>query len=120
MFSFTAARNTVKRIINRYGGSGSVVKKGSTGGFDSEGNPKADDPDVVIDGIITPIVKFKTSEIDGKTIKKGDGFVYFQADTEVVTDMQTTINGETFRVKGVDVLASVGDVRIYQRLHLRS
>lgn len=118
-FSYSSARNTVKRIINRYGGAGSVVQKGSTGGYDSEGNAKADTSDTVIDGIITPVITFKTSDIDGETIKRGDGFVYFQSESEVSVDMQTTINSETFRVKAVDILSSIGDVKIYQRLHLR-
>ena len=118
-FNYTKARSTAKKIIKKYGNDGTVVTKGTTGGFDSSGDPKADVPDSTIYGIITPVVKFKTAEIDGETIKKGDGWVFFHSNTEVVPDMQTTINGETFRVKGVGVLSSVDDIEIYQRLHLR-
>lgn len=118
-FNYDKANATAKKIINKYGGAGSLIKKGTTGGFDSGGNTKPDSPDVAIDGIITPLVKYKSNEIDGETIIKGDSWVFFQSASLVEIDMQTTINNKTFSVKGIETLSSISDINIFQRLHLR-
>ena len=43
-----------RQAIEKYGSAGQVIKKGSTGGFDSSGNVKADEPDITIAGLVTP------------------------------------------------------------------
>ena len=120
-FDYTKARETAKKIISKFGKSSSLVKKGTTGGFDEGGNTEADSPDIAINGIITPLVKYKTHETDGKTIIKGDAWAFFYTESavEIEVDMQTTFNGKTFSVKGIEVLSSVDDINIYTRLQLR-
>ena len=120
-FDYDDARETAKELIECFGASSSLVKKGTTGGFDEGGNAESDSPDITIDGIITPLVKYKTHEIDGKTIITGDAWAFFYTEStvEIEVDMQATINGKTFSVKGVEILSSVDDINIYTRLQLR-
>lgn len=120
-FDYDDAREIAKEIISDYGSPSSVIKKGSTGGFDSGGNVSPASPDLSIEGIITPLVSYKTHEIDGKAIITGDAWAFFytESDVEIKIDMQTTINGKTFSVKGIKSLSSVEDVNIYTKLQLR-
>ena len=119
-YDYAAARKLALKVITKFGAPGSVVKKGvSGGGFDNNGDPIPDSPDVTILGTVTPLVRFKTSEIDGETILKGDSWVFFHSEVEPEVDMQTTINFETFRIVAIGDLSSVGDVNIFRRLQLR-
>jgi hypothetical protein len=119
-YNYDKATATAKKIIKKFGSDGAFVKKGSTGGFDAEGNVKADVEDIIIEGIITPLVKFKVHEVDGKSIINGDGWVFFSADTLPEIGYQTAVNGKTFRVVDSYVLSSVEGVTVYQKLQLRS
>ena len=107
-------------MISNYGQPSQVIKKGATGGTDAWGDPKPDEPDTVIDGIITPWLDAKTREIDGENILRGDGFVYFHSDVAPEINMQTTINGKTFRIVDTKALNSVDDINVYRRLQLRT
>lgn len=120
-FNYDKARETAAKIINKYGALGSLIKKGSEAGdFDENGDPVTPTPDSIINGIITPIVKYKNHEIDGKSIVNGDGWVFFHSDSEPEIDMQATVNGKTFRVISIDKLSSPdNDVVIYYKLQLR-
>lgn len=118
-FDYQKARETALKIIAKYGAPGSVVKKGTTGGFDSKGDSKADVPDSTIYGTVTPLVQYKTSEIDGSKIQVGDAWVFFHSNTPPAIEMQTTINGKTFRIIDIVKLSSVDDINIYQKLQLR-
>lgn len=119
-FDYSSARQSAKDIISEFGAPGSVVKKGDPGGgFDVNGDPVAPSPDVIINGIITPLLRFKTNEIDGSTIQAGDSFVYFHSDTAPEIDMQVTINSITFRIVDLKVLTSVDDINVLRRLQLR-
>lgn len=119
-YDYAAARRLAEKVITKFGAAGSVVKKGITGGgFDANGDVIPDSPDVIIPGLVTPLVQFKTKEIDGTTIQAGDSYVFFHSDTIPAVDMQITINTETFRIVGIIKLSSVGDVNIFRRLQLR-
>lgn len=120
-FDYTKARTTAKKIITKFGQPSSLVKKGSTGGYDESGNIEPDSPDTIIEGIITPLVKCKTNEIDGESIIVGDAWAFFYTESAVgiTIDMQATINGQTFSVKGIKKLSSVNDINLYTRLQFR-
>lgn len=120
-FDYEDARETAKEIINDYGSASSIVKKGTTGGFDSGGNVQADSADIVINGIITPLISYKTNEIDDDSIITGDAWAFFYTESVVAIaiDMQTTINGKTFSIKGIKSLSSIEDVNVYTKLQLR-
>lgn len=120
-FDYEDARETAKELIEEYGNDSVLVKKGTTGGFDSGGNVAPDVPDVDIIGIITPLISYKNAEIDGETIIKGDAWAFFYTESAIPIeiDMQVTINGKTFSIKGIGSLSSVDDINIYTRLQLR-
>ena len=121
-FDYDAAKERAKQAIEKYGGAGHVIKKGTSGGYDSSGNiaPDVPDvPDVVIDGIITPLVLYTVKEIDGTTIVSGDSWVYFQSETSPEVNMQVTLNGVTLRIVAMPTVASVGDIVLYYKLQLR-
>jgi hypothetical protein len=119
-FDYVQARATAEKIISKFGVAGSVIKKGVAGGSDEWGDPIADIPDTVISGIITPVLSFKSSEIDGENIKQGDGYVFFHSETEPEIDMQTTVNSKTWRIIGIPKLDSASGINVYRKLHLRS
>ena len=120
-YNYNKARDRAKKIISRFGSASSLVKKGLTGGFDSEGNVEADSPDVIISGIATPLVSYTSKEIDGTSIIAGDAWVLFYTDSATIIeiDMQITINSKTFSVKNIEKLSSVDDINIYTKLQLR-
>ena len=117
---YAGDRQLAEDLITEYGAASAVIKKGTTGGTDAWGDPKPDEPDIVINGTITPWLDAKTREIDGENILRGDGFVYFHSDTAPEINMQTTINGKTFRIVDTKVLDSVDDINVYRRLQLRT
>lgn len=119
-YDYAAARKLALKVITKFGAPGSVVKKGvSGGGFDNNGDPIPDSPDETILGTVTPLVRFKTKEINETTIKSGDTYVFFHSDVEPEIDMQITINFDTFRIVGLIELSSVEDENIFRRLQLR-
>ena len=78
--NYVSSRAKVKRIITKWGEANIIVKKGITGGHDKKGNVIPDAPDSFINGIITPLTKYKVAQIDGKSIITGDAFAYFSSD----------------------------------------
>lgn len=119
-YDYAAARKLALKVITKFGAPGSVVKKGvSGGGFDNNGDPIPDSPDITILGTVTPLVRFKTREINDTTIKSGDSYVFFHSDVEPEIDMQITINFDTFRIVDLIDLSSVNDENIFRRLQLR-
>ena len=106
-FNYVGARAEAKAIIELYGQPSTVIKKGVTGGKDEWGDPIPDEPDIVIDGIITPFLRAKSSEIDDTTVLMGDGFVFFHSDTAPEVDMQTTLNGVTYRIVAISNLMAL-------------
>jgi hypothetical protein len=119
VFDYDNARSIADTTISKYGGAVQLVTKGSTSGFDSNGDATPDTPDTFIDGISTPFVKFLLKEIDGESIQDGDSWVYFQSDDEPLINMQLTINSKTLRVIAVEVIGSTEGVNIYFKLQLR-
>jgi hypothetical protein len=119
-FDYDDARDLALELINEFGEAGEVIQVGSTGGYDAFGDVTPAVADVVISGIVTPILDYANSEIDGANVIAGDGYVYFHSDIAPEIDMQLTINSKTFRVINVISLDSVGGVNVYRALQLRS
>ncbi len=120
--NYDRARATAQRVINRFGGPGQIISKGKSGGKSAFGDSQADTPDTIINGIITPLVQFKTSEVDGTSVLTGDSWVIWQTDdtTQIKVDMQITINSTEFSIKKVSPLSSIAGINILVRLNLRS
>jgi len=115
-------RETAEEIIEDWGSSGQVIVKGKKGGKSVSGDAEADTPDTFIDGIFTPLVKFKTHEVDGKSVLMGDSYVLWQTtgDEKIKVNMQITINSVTFVIKAIMPLSSNEDINVYIKLHLRN
>ncbi len=118
-FDYTTARAVASAIIADFGSPGVVTKKGTKGGFDSEGNVTADIADTTINGTVTPLLKAKAHEIDGSNVITGDGFVFFDSVTAPEINMQITLNGKAYRIVAVSGLTSVGSVNVFRKLQLR-
>ncbi len=119
-FDYSGARAEAFALIAEYGAAGQAIKKGTTGGYDSEGNVTPDIPDVAIDGTVTPLLQYKTREIDGSSIQMGDSFVFFHSETAPEINMQITINSKTLRIVDIYKLDSVGDINVFRKLQLRN
>lgn len=118
-FDYASARLTAQSLINNFGGAGQAIKKGTTGGYDSGGDPLPDEPDVIIDGLVTPLLQYKTMEIDGTKIKHGDSYVFFHSEIEPEINMQITIDGKTLRIIDSYKLGSIDGVNVFRKFQLR-
>lgn len=119
-FDYEAAKRTATNVILKYGAAGQVIKKGVTEGFDDSGNATGSTSDVIIHGLITPLVLYTTKEIDGTSIISGDSWVYFQSEAAPDVGMQVTLNSVTLRVTAKPSVVSVGGIVLYYKLQLRS
>lgn len=119
MFDYKAAGKLTKKVIDKFGSSISIVKKGLTGGYDINGDVMADQPDTIITGKATPLVSFKNREIDGKSIIKGDSYLMFYGNGEPEVNSQVTVNNKTFRIVGIDELNSNDGINVFIKLQLR-
>ena len=118
-FNFAAAKKSAAKIIADFGAPATLTKKGETGGYDAEGNIKAAQPDVVINGTATVVRSFTTAEIDGEKILHSDGWVFFDSVDEPEIGMSITLNGYTWRVVDMPALISPSGDLIWRKLHLR-
>ncbi len=118
-FDYSKALLVAKGLIVKFGSSGSFILSGNTGGYDDSGNVIAATDDNVIEGTITPLLQYKTSEIDGQNILMGDSYVFFDSDTPPEIGYHTTINGDILRAVDVTSLTSVDGVRVYTKIQLR-
>lgn len=118
-FNYNKAYEVAKKLIEKFGGSGSFVVTGSTGGYDDDGNVIPDIPDRTISGTVTPMLQYKSMEIDGSTIQTGDSYIFADTSAEVPINAVITLNGDTFRVVNVQGITSVDGVKVYRKLQLR-
>lgn len=119
MYSYEAARLTATKLITKFGSASQFIKKGNSGGFDENGNATPPTTDEINTGIITPLLSYESSEINGQNIQTGDAYVYFDSNVKVTINSVTTLNGKEYRAVSVDTLESVGDVLVYQKVQLR-
>lgn len=119
-FDYSAARELAEELITEFGAAGTFIKKGAAGGYDEYGDVIADSDDIEIAGTVTPLLSYKTAEIDGSGILTSDSYVYFHSDTAPEIDYTITINGVTYRAIDVTELASIGGVNVYRKIQLRS
>ena len=119
-FDYGKMRALAQKLIDKFGGEAQFIKAGQQGGYDPDtGNQTPDTPPVTIDGLSTPLLSYKSSEIDGTVIKMGDGYVFFHSDIEPEIDMKITLNGDTFRAINLTKLTSVQGVKVVCKVQLR-
>ena len=118
-FDYTQARADALELIEFFGGKGQVILKGSAGGYDAKGNLTPDTDDIIYEGYITPLIGYKTAEIDGTAIQRGDNYVLFHSDDKPLISMTVTLGGEAFRIINVTTLSSITDITVITKLQLR-
>lgn len=116
---YSAKRATAERLITKFGDSGSFILKGISGGRDAFGNVTAVTDDVVIDGIITPLLSYDNAEIDGSMILSTDSYCYFHSDTAPEVGYTVTINSDEYRAESIERLDSIGGINVYVKVQLR-
>jgi len=118
-FDYSQARLDAQDLIELFGGTGVFLIEGSTGGYDEYGNVEEPTADVTILGTVTPLIGYKTSEIDGESILRTDNYVFFHSDSLIEIGMVTSIGGDKYRVVDVTKLDSSESINIYTKLQLR-
>lgn len=120
-FDYSQANLDAKDIINEFGESATIVAKGmGGGGFDLDGNPIPAQPDVEYQGIITPLLSFDSSEIDGETILSTDSYCFFYTLTEPpIGAIYTNYAGMEYRIISKMKLDSVSGINVYLKLQMR-
>ena len=119
-FDYDNARAVAESLITKFGQPASFIKEGAGGGgYDDFGNPIPAEPDIVIDGIIAPLLQFKKMEIDGEQIKSSDSYVFFHSDDEPPIGSKVTVNGSEYRALYIWKLTSVGGTNDYRKIQLR-
>lgn len=119
-FDYNKARDTAQRLIDKFGAAGSFVKGGSNGGYDDYGRPIPPEPDITINGLVTPILSFKSSEIDGDSILSTDGYVFFHSETAPGIGYFQTQNGVKYRfISMLSEITSVDGVNVFRKIQVR-
>jgi len=119
-FDYVKAHDVAVKLITKFGQPADVVKAGNTGGYDDSGNVIPAQPDVVISGLVSPLLQYNQSEIDGESVQMGDSYVFFDSTDKPEIDMVITLNSKQFRVVDLIVLNSVDDINVYRKLQLRT
>jgi len=119
-FDYEQAAIDASEIIAEFGEAGTVYAPAVSGDDPDTGLPMTSIAEVTLTGIITPKLKYKTSQIDGSNVLASDSFVFFDTTGEPIVGMLTQINSELLRVVAVDSLKSVGGVKVYHKLQLRA
>lgn len=119
-FDYNKSRATAEKLITKFGQAGEFVLSGDTGGYDDFGDPLPAQPDVVISGIVTPLLSFKTNEVDNENILASDSYVLFHSETAPEVGYEHTQNGVTYRmVAMMKELTSVDGVNVFRKIQLR-
>lgn len=121
-FNYEEARTDAEEIINDYGQAGQFIKKGTTGGYDERMNPLPDQPDIVINGIVTPLLPLSKDEAErsGSSIVDGDKMCFFHSDNAPEIGYQNTQNGVTWRMVSVlKEIASIDGVNVFRKFQMR-
>lgn len=120
-FDYVKARATAERIINNYGGAGSVYELGSTT-EDMIGNVITT-PGKTIDGRIAPLIPYSTStqmtSYEKDNVIAGDKFTFFHSSEKVAVGMLVDAEGYTWRIESINTLDSTDSINVFQKLMLR-
>lgn len=119
MSIYDKGRALAEKLISKFGAPATVYTPAQDGGEDNLGRPLPSVPRVDIDGIATGKLDYKTSEIDGSVIQKGDCYVFFHTDDQPKIGMQHDVNGDTYRIINAMTLESRSDVVALIKLQLR-
>ena len=121
-FDYSDARETARQLINDFGQAGRFIKSGDTGGFDEFGNPTGGGNEIVIDGIVTPLLPISKDgmESGGANIIDGDKMCFFHSEQAPEIGYEHTQNGVKWRVVSVlKEITSVDGVNVFRKFQMR-
>lgn len=116
-FDYVKRRARADRLIEKSGEAG-AFNRVTAGGTDNVTGATTPETTTTINGTVTPVLKYKSNEINGESVQRGDGYVFFDGDEIAINDT-ITINGELFRAVFIDKIESVAGVLVYQKVQLR-
>lgn len=116
-FDYGKAQETAERLIDKYGAPGSFTRT-TQGDIDPATGEQGAGTTTMINGTVTPVLSYKASEINGESVQRGDGYVYFDGGEIAIND-KATINGDLYRCVDVSSIKSVEGVLVYQKIQLR-
>lgn len=120
MFDYSEARATAEALIGEFGESATLVKPGTDAGYDpNTGDPIPSIPGSYVNGLVTPLLSYKSTEVDGELIQTGDSYCFFHSTEAPVIGMILTVNGHDWRVVSIVDLTSVDGVNVFRKLQLR-
>lgn len=119
MTIYDNGRLLAEKLITKFGAPATVYTPAQDGGTDPFGQPKPDTPRVDINGIATGKLSYTNDEIDGTIVLEGDCYIFFHTDGAPTVGMYHDVNGDTYRVTGVERLESRDDVVALIKLQLR-
>lgn len=118
-FDYNKAHAVAVKLITKFGQTGEVVKVGNDSGYDTSGNAIPVQSGFVTNGRVTPLLRYKKSEVDGESVLMTDSYVFFESSSSPGVGMMITINDEQFRIIDISKLTSVDDISVYRKLQLR-
>lgn len=116
-FDYEQARRDADTLISDFGDSGSFTRV-IPGAIDQATGEQSPSTTTLINGTITPTLRYMNNEINGESVLRTDGYVYFSGGEIEVGDT-TVLNGETYRAVDVVKLTSVSGTLAYQKVQLR-
>ena len=120
MFDYGEARETAEALIGEFGESATLAKPGTDAGYDpNTGDPIPSIPGSYVNGLVTPLLSYKSTEIDGELIQAGDSYCFFHSTEAPAIGMILTVNGLDWRVVSIVDLTSVDGVNVFRKLQLR-
>ena len=120
MFNYSEARATAEALIGEFGESATLVKLGTDAGYDLNiGDLISSTLGSYVDGLVTPMLSYKSTEVDGELIQTGDSYCFFHSDEAPEIGMALTINGHDWRVVSIVDLTSVDGVNVFRKMQLR-
>ena len=120
MFDYGEARETAEALIGEFGESATLAKPGTDAGYDpNTGDPIPSTPGSYVDGLVTPLLSYKSTEVDGELIQAGDSYCFFHSDEAPEIGMILTVNWLDWRVVSIVDLTSVDGVNVFRKLQLR-
>lgn len=116
-FDYEKARRDADALIDDFGDAGSFTRV-TQGAIDQATGEQSPGTTTLINGTITPILRYMNNEVDGESVLRTDGYVYFSGGEIEIGDT-TVLNGETFRAVDAVKLKSVSGTLVYQKVQLR-
>lgn len=120
-FDYAKARATAEKLIDKFGGAGSVYELGSTT-EDMIGNVITT-PGKTIDGLIAPLIPYKTStqmtSYEKDNVIAGDKYTFFHSSEKVAVGMLVDAEGYTWRIESTNTLDSTDGINVFQKIMLR-